>query len=149
MVDNILELVGLLRIKDNNNAYAAMKTLQKISESENVVYQYMDRLVDLMRDCNSYIRTRGLVLFASNAKWDVENKVDENIDEYLKHITDKKPITARQCIKMTPAIAKYKTELKIDIVTALQRANISIYADSMQTLVQKDIQQALEKIIEN
>lgn len=95
---------------------------------------------------NSYIRTRGLTLLAYNEKWDKEYKVDEIIDEYLKHITDVKPITARQCIKFLPIIAKHKPELKNDILSALNKANISIYDYSMQPLVYKDIQKALKEI---
>lgn len=146
MEDNIAELIRMLCEKDNNTAYTAMKTLQKESEENNSVYAYMDKFCDMMENDNSYIRTRGLVLFASNAKWDVDNKIDEYIDKYLKHIVDKKPITSRQCIKMLPVIAKYKSELKTDIITALKKADISIYADSMQPLVYKDIQEALANI---
>ena len=91
-------------------------------------------------------RTRGLTLIAYNAKWDKDNKIDEIIDEYLKHIEDVKPITARQCIKLLPMIAKNKPELKCDIVAALQKADTSIYADSMQPLVYKDIQNSLAEI---
>ncbi len=43
-------------------------------------------------------------------------------------------------------IAKNKPELKEDIVTALQKADISIYAESMQSLVYKDIQNSLAEI---
>ena len=64
----------------------------------------------------------------------------------MKHIEDVKPITARQCIKLLPMIAKNKPELKEDIVTALQKVNISIYAESMQSLVYKDIQNSLAEI---
>ena len=95
---------------------------------------------------NSYIRTRGLTLLAYNAKWDKDYKIDEVIDKYLKHITDVKPITARQCIKLLPIIAKHKSELKSDILSALHNADISMYEDSMQSLVYKDIQKALEVI---
>lgn len=62
------------------------------------------------------------------------------------HITDVKPITARQCIKLLPIIAKYKPELRNDIISALHKANICVYDDSMQPLVYKDIQKALKKI---
>ena len=65
---------------------------------------------------------------------------------YLKHITDVKPITARQCIKLLPMIAKDKPELRNDICSALERADISFYDDSMQPLVYKDIQKALKEI---
>ena len=43
-------------------------------------------------------------------------------------------------------IAKNKPELKEDIVTALQKVDISIYAESMQSLVYKDIQNSLAEI---
>ena len=91
-------------------------------------------------------RTRRLTLIAYNAKWDKDNKIDEIIDEYLKHIKDVKPITARQCIKLLPIIAKNKPELKDDIVSALQKANVSFYVESMQPLVYKDIQKSLKDI---
>ncbi len=64
----------------------------------------------------------------------------------MKHIEDVKPITARQCIKLLPMIAINKPELKEDIVSELQKAYISIYADSMQPLVYKDIQNSLTEI---
>ncbi len=106
----------------------------------------MDKLADMIGSDNSYIRTRGLTLIAYNAKWDKDNKIDEIIDEYLKHIEDVKPITARQCTNLLPMIAKNKPELKEDIVTALKKADISFYAESMQSLVYKDIQNSLSEI---
>ncbi len=143
---NIAETFELLLDKNNNVAYKALQLLQKESEERNRVYPYMDRLSDMLDSDNSYIRTRGLTLLAHNAKWDKDNKIDEIIDKYLKHITDIKPITARQCIKLLPIIAEYKPELKNDILSALHKANISIYGDSMQSLVHKDIQKALNEI---
>ncbi len=143
---NIAETFELLLDKNNNVAYKALQLLQKESEERNCVYPYMHRLSDMLDSENSYIRTRGLTLLAYNAKWDKDNKIDEIIDKYLKHITDIKPITARQCIKLLPIIAEYKPELKNDIIYALHKANISIYGDSMQSLVHKDIQKALNEI---
>ena len=143
---NIAETFELLLDKNNNVAYKALQLLQKESEERNCVYPYMHRLSDMLDSENSYIRTRGLTLLAYNAKWDKDNKIDEIIDKYLKHITDIKPITARQCIKLLPIIAEYKPELKNDIISALHKANISIYGDSMQSLVHKDIQKALNEI---
>ena len=143
---NIAETFELLFDKNNNVAYKALQELQKQCEETDCVYPYMDRLSDMLDSDNSYIRTRGLTLLAYNAKWDKDYKIDEVIDKYLKHITDVKPITARQCIKLLPVIAKHKSELKKDILSALQNADISIYEDSMQSLVYKDIQKALEVI---
>lgn len=146
MLANIEETFELLFDKNNNVAYKALQELQKESEETDCVYPFIDRLSDMLDSDNSYIRTRGLTLLAYNAKWDKEYKVDEIIDEYLKHITDVKPITARQCIKLLPIIAKHKPELKNDILSALNKANISIYDDSMQPLVYKDIQKSLKEI---
>ncbi len=146
MAVNIAETFELLFDKNNNTAYKALQELQKESEKTNYVYAYMDRLGDMLDSDNSYIRTRGLVLLAYNARWDIDNKIDEIIDEYLKHITDVKPITARQCIKLLPMVAREKPELRNDICSALQKADASFYDDSMQPLVYKDIQKALKEI---
>ena len=146
MLGNIGETFELLFDKNNNVAYKALQELQKESEETDCVYPFIDRLSDMLDSDNSYIRTRGLTLLAYNAKWDKEYKVDEIINEYLKHITDVKPITARQCIKLLPIIAKHKPELKNDILSALNKANISIYDYSKQPLVYKDIQKALKEI---
>lgn len=146
MLINLSEIFELLFDKNNNIAYKALKELQKESEETDKVYPYFDRLSDMLDSDNSYIRTRGLILIAYNAKWDKDYKIDEIIDKYLKHITDVKPITARQCIKLLPIIAKEKPELRNDILSALHKANISFYDDSMQPLVFKDIQNALEEI---
>lgn len=91
----------------------------------------MDRLSDMPDSDHSYIRTRGLTLLAYNAKWDKDYKIDEVIDKYLKHITDIKPITARQCIKLLHIIAKYRPELKNDILSALDKADLSFYDKAM------------------
>jgi len=143
---NIEETFELLFDKNNKIAYKALQELQKESEKTDHVYPYMDRLSDMLDSDNSYIRTRGLTLIAYNAKWDKDYKIDEVIDRYLKHITDVKPITARQCIKLLPIVAGNKPELKNDILSALQKADISFYDDGMQPLVYKDIQKALKEI---
>lgn len=146
MAENIAETFELLFNKSISVAYKALQELQKASEETDCVYPYMDRLSDMLDSENSYIRSRGLILIACNAKWDKDYKIDEVIDKYLKHITDVKPITARQCIKLLPTIAEHKPELKSDIVSALYKANISFYGESMQPLVWQDIKDALDAI---
>ena len=145
---NIVKTFEALFDKDNNAAYKALRELQQESEETDNVYPYMHILSDMLDSDNSYIRTRGLTLIACNAKWDKDCKIDEIIDKYLKHITDVKPITARQCIKLLPIIAKHKPELRNDIISALHKANICIYDSSMQSLVYKDIQKVVKDIQE-
>ena len=102
------ELVEALRSKDETKAYQCFKLLEKESSDTDHVYPFFDLFADMIEDENSYVRTRGLLLIAANARWDTENKIDELIDSYLKHIEDVKPITSRQCIKALPSIVKYK-----------------------------------------
>lgn len=146
MVVDVVEIFELLFDKNNKVAYKALLELQRESEKSNCIYPYMDRLSGMLDSDNSYIRTRGLTLIACNAKWDTDYKIDEIIDKYLQHITDVKPITARQCIRLLPIIAKHKPELRNDILSALHKANACIYNNSMQPLVYKDIQKALKDI---
>lgn len=70
---------------------------------------------------------------------------DEPLDNRrdLEHITDEKPICARQCIKLLPLIAAAKPTLAPKIVSALRDANVARYPDSMRPLVQKDIRDSL------
>jgi len=133
---------------DNNDkaAYKCLKELLSASEKDNSVYQFFDTFAGMIDNDNSYIRTRGLLLLSANAKWDTEFKIDEIIDKYLRHIMDDKPITARQCIKALPNIAKCKPDLVDDILSALSKADPQQYADSMQSLVYADIK-AAQKII--
>ena len=64
----------------------------------------------------------------------------------MSHVTDVRPITARQCVAALPEIAEVKPELIPRIRTALEQADLSGYPDSMQPLILKDIISALEKI---
>lgn len=103
----IAETFELLFDKNNKIAYKALQELQKVSTETDCVYPYMDKLSDMLESDNSYVRTRGLTLLAYNAKWDKDYKIDEIIDKYLRHITDVKPITARQCIKLFLNVFSY------------------------------------------
>lgn len=145
-VDNLSELVKGLLDKDDKAAYKCLKALEAASAEDNRVYAYFDAFADMLESESSYVRTRGLLLISANAKWDTDCKIDEIIDRYLLHIMDDKPITARQCIKALPNLAKYKPELADDIVSALRKAKPQRYAESMQALVSGDIRAALKMI---
>ncbi|MCR1840852.1 SufBD protein [Murimonas intestini] len=142
----IENLVLDLRQQDSRKAYESLKVLKQKSREDAFVYSFLDDFIQMMEDKNSYFRTRGLQLIAANARWDEDNKIDEVVDKYLKHIMDEKPITARQCIQALPEIAQYKEGLKADIVEALQHAKPECYRESMIPLVKKDIEEALQKI---
>lgn len=139
MGKNTEELLGLLTSRDNSQAYRALKALEEISAESNCLYPHIDKFIEMANGGSSYVRTRGLALVAHNAKWDVDNRIDGIIDVYLEHVADKRPICARQCIKLLPLIAEAKPCLVPKIISALRNANVACYADSMRSLVQKDI----------
>lgn len=145
-MESIAELIERLYSKDSKVAYQALQMLETESEKSNTVYEFFDKFAEMIENSNSYIRTRGIILISVNAKWDTENRIDEIIDDYLKHILDEKPITSRQCIKALPSIARYKPDLVECIREALMKADMEIYSDSMRTLVYKDILSSLKKI---
>lgn len=145
-MNDIKDLVFGLKDKNDKYAYQCLKQLELESLNTDAVYPYFDLFSAMLDDPNSYIRTRGILLIAANVKWDSDYKIDEIIDRLLKHIMDDKPITARQYIKSLPVIAKHKPDLKDDICNALRTANPQIYKSSMQSLVSKDIQDALNAI---
>lgn len=143
MNEGVEELLELLTSRNNSQAYQALKALKEISAESNCLYPHTDKFIAMASNDNSYVRTRGLALIARNAKWDADGKTDVIIDEYLEHVTDEKPICARQCIKLLPLIAEAKPALAPKIVSALRDANVARYPDSMRPLVQKDIRDSL------
>lgn len=145
MVDglSIEELVHQLRLPNNRDAYSALRTLEELSDRSDVVYVHIDEFITMMDDPNSYVRTRGLSLISRNAKWDEDCRIDEVVDEYLAHVTDEKPITARQCVKSTVALGRAKPKLVSKIVSSLRNAELARYPDSMRPLIQADTRNAL------
>lgn len=143
MREKVEELLEFLTSRNNSQAYQALKALEEMNAESNCLYPHMDKFIAMASSGNSYVRTRGLALIAHNAKWDVDDKIDGIIDGYLEHITDEKPICARQCIKLLPLLAKAKPALAPKIVSALRDANVARYPDCMRPLVQKDIRDSL------
>ena len=123
-------------------AHQALQALQAQSEKSDRVYPYLERFGEMLDHKNAFVRIRGLVLIACNAQWDCENKIDGLMDSYLKHITDAKPIVARQCVGQLPTLARQLPALRSKILCALQSANTAGYADSMRPLIDRDIQNA-------
>lgn len=132
--------------RDNRAAYAALQMLREECRRSSRVYSRMDRLDSMLDSGSSYIRTRALTLIAYNARWDKDNKINRLIGRYLAHITDAKPVTARQCVQLLPNVAAHKPELRDRIVQALEEADTSIYNSSMRPLVCQDIRRALAEI---
>ena len=66
-------------------------------------------------------------------------QIPEVIFDFLTHITDEKPITARQCIKALAQVGTAKPQYIPIILSALHSADLSKYKDSMRPLIEKDM----------
>lgn len=142
-MENCAALVGKLRERDHNTAYQALQTLRDLSGRTDRVYPFLDEFARMISDQNSYVRTRGLVLIAANAKWDAQGRIDRILEEMLRHILDPKPITARQCIQSLALILSEKPALADRIRDALAHADTSVYNGRMRPLIEKDIASVL------
>lgn len=138
----------LAALTGKNDKYACEltgKIIQESRESEEW-YDYFQDFVPLLRHPKSLVRNRALTILASNAQWDTENRFDQLLPEYLSHITDEKPITARVCIQTLPELAQAKPQYIPAILRTLKEAELSKYKDSMRPLIEKDIQEVRRKL---
>ena len=142
----VAELINGLFDQNDRRAYSCLQGLEAESERADDVYKYFNIFEKMLDNENSYVRTRGILLIVANARWDTDRKIDGMINKFLEHIGDVKPITARQCIKSLPLLAKCKPDLKPVIMGALHTADLSIYEPGMQDLIFHDIGETWDKI---
>ena len=136
MKENIIKN---LTAKDDKYACALSDKIISESKETDEWYEYFDDFASLLDHPKSLVRNRVLYILAANAQWDVENHFDSIISDFLTHITDEKPITARQCIKALAQVGLAKPQYIPMILSALHGADLSKYKDSMRSLIEKDI----------
>lgn len=112
-------------------------------------YPCFDEFAALLSHPKSLVRNRALRILAANVRWDTGNRFDAILPEYLSHVTDEKPITARQCIQALAQIGTAKPRYIPEILACLQSADLSKYKDSMRPLMEKDIAQTIRLLTEN
>ena len=132
-------VVAKLTAKDDRAACAFADRMIAESQETDAWYAYFDDIAPLLGHPKSLVRNRALHILAANAQWDEENRFDAVIDDFLSHITDEKPITARQCIKALAQVGLAKPQYIPQILSALRSADLSPYRDSMRPLIEKDM----------
>ena len=142
----IFENISLLTSKNANEGCAAFNRLLAESGNGPEVFKYMEHLFSLTEDKSSFVRTRALLLIIANAKWDKRELICASREKLFSHITDEKPITARQFIQNLPKLAAQKPGLRDEIAQKLHGADFSGYKDSMRPLLEKDRADALKNI---
>ena len=132
-------IIAKLTGKDDKYACAFADKIISESQETDVWYEYFDDFASLLGHPKSLVRNRVLYILAANAQWDEENHFDSIISDFLIHITDEKPITARQCVKALAQIGLAKPQYNPRILSCLKSADLSKYKDSMRPLIEKDI----------
>ena len=140
------EIIAKLTAKDDKLACAIADKIIAESRDTDAWYESFDAFASLLNHPKSLVRNRALHILAANAQWDVENRLDSILPELLAHVTDEKPITARQCIKALAQVGLAKPQYVPQILACFHNADLSAYKDSMRPLIEKDMAEA-EKVL--
>ena len=141
-------IIAALTARDDKYACALADKIILESQETDEWYECFDDFASLLDHPKSLVRNRALSILAANAQWDEENRFDSIISGFLAHITDEKPITARQCIKSLAQVGLAKPQYISMILSYLHNADLSKYKDSMRPLIEKDIAET-EKTLTN
>ena len=133
------DIAAKLTAKDDQYACALADKIIAESQETDEWYEYFDDFASLLNHPKSLVRNRALHILAANAQWDEENRFDAILSDFLAHITDEKPITARQCIQALAQVGSAKPQYIPAILSRLRSADLSKYKDSMRPLIKKDI----------
>ena len=142
------EIISMLTAKDDKDACAFADKIISESQDTDVWYKHFNTFASLLNHPKSYVRNRVLNIIAANVQWDKENYFDVILDEYLAHVTDEKPITARQCIKALAQVGKARPEYIPRIIECFNKADLSKYKDSMRPLIEQDIAETQKALTE-
>ena len=133
------DIIAKLTAKDDKYACAIADKIISESQDTDEWYEYFDTFASLLNHPKSLVRNRILYILAANAQWDDENRFDAIFEDYLAHITDEKPITARQCIKSLVQVGMAKPQYIPRIIDCFRSADLSKYKDSMHPLIEQDM----------
>ena len=133
------EIIAKLTARDDKFACALADKIIAESRENDAWYEYFDTFASLLSHPKSLVRNRALHILAANARWDEENRFDAILPEFLSHVTDEKPITARQCIQALAQVGLAKPQYIPQILDCFHNADLSKYKDSMRPLMEKDM----------
>ena len=140
-------VIAKLTAKDDRSACAFADQIISESQETDAWYEYFDAFASLLDHPKSLVRNRVLHILAANARWDEENRFNLIISDFLTHVTDEKPITARQCIQALAQVGQAKPQYIPMILSCLHGADLSKYKDSMRPLIERDMAETEKALI--
>lgn len=100
--------------------YHCYYIVSKASELKPVLfYEYWAEFAALLNHENSYHRDIGLTILANLSAVDDNNLLNKIFPDYVRHLNDKKFMTAQCCLKNFAKILKHKNKLREEIIELL------------------------------
>ena len=134
-----MDIISGLQSKNNKEAHQLLLQLEVQAAGSNELYDRFADFLDLLNSKSSFVRTRGFRLACAQARWDVEHKIEKNLDRLLCMLDDEKPTAVRQCLAALHMVVLYQPGLADRIEAKLDAMDLSGYRDSMHPLIEKDI----------
>ena len=106
-----MDIIAGLQNKKDTEAHQLLLQLEAQSADSDELYGYFDEFLELMKSKSSFVRTRGFRLACAQAKWDVDEKIEKNLDRLLSMLNDQKPTAVRQCLAALHIVVLYKPNL--------------------------------------
>lgn len=141
-----MDIIAGLQNKNHTEAYQLLLELEGRSAESDELYAYFEAFLKLLESKSSFVRTRGFRLACAQAQWDIEGKIEQNLDVLLSMLEDEKPTAVRQCLAALHQVVLYQPDLIGKIEEKLKAMDLSKYKDSMRPLIEKDVE-ALQKIM--
>lgn len=136
-------LIPRLDSSEDKIRYPAFLLLRARSAIASDVYPFWDMLGEKLTSENSYQRSIGAMLLAENARHDTAGRMQDSLPQFLRLLSDIKPITVRQTAQALPEILHAKPELADAIGRALMAVDLLRYKDTMRKLILVDFLEAL------
>lgn len=143
---NLDFMLETLDDKDTSQAFENLKELELISDKSNILYPYLNTFTEMVSSKKYVVRVRGFRLFCKQAKWDIDNIINKNLDSVLTILNDDKPTAVRQALTALQDVVLHKKELQNIIKDKVLSIDYLRYKDTMHGLISKDIQNLLEII---
>ena len=119
------EKIDMLYDKDDKDAYNNLLELESEAAESNEIYSYFEEFLSMLNDEKTFVRVRAFRLICALAKWDIDNKIENNFDLILNELEDDISTSVRQCLNKLNLILLYKPELSKKIEIKLRQLNLS------------------------
>lgn len=141
-----IEIFNIFYGKEKKDIWKKFLDIENSIEEENTLYVYYDMIRKMLLDDKEYIKMRGFRLICRLSKWDIENKIDRDIDILLGVLNSSKPTIVRQCLASLNILLLYKKNLFDVVNNKLINLNLDKYKDTMRPLIKKDIDDILHDL---